>query len=162
VTDPFEERDFDKVLIHVNDRELSEWIVNEVAASPPSRAVCDVPPWRPAHILRPEVTRRTEDASHLYLEAVFPSLTAGSIPALVDHVAAENDQLRAFIAWCLASLEYTWPDEQLESLLADSYWKVRLNALFVCDVAEPAVAASDDSVLQAVADAVARQQRDSR
>jgi hypothetical protein len=157
VASPFEEDDFHKVVGRARDRQLSEWVFQKVAASPPSREVSDVPPWQPAHILDPQVTRRWEDASHLYLEAIFPHLTPESIPLLLDHLGSEHDQLRAFIVWCVASQAYRWSDDQLAPLLADRHWKVRLNALLACsDGRLEAMASDENSVVRVVAAALAR------
>jgi len=76
---------------------------------------------------------------------VFPHLTAESISLLLEHLGSDNDQLRAFIVWRVTSLGYEWPRHQVRELLKDSYWKVRLNALFACDADDLRRALDDEN-----------------
>jgi len=156
LADPFEEVEFVDVFERAGDRELAEWVFQEVADSPPTVEVSHfpggIPIGRPIHISEVKREKRREDIGYRYLEAAFPHLSAESVPLLLGHLDSDNDQLRAFIVWRVTSLGYEWPDEQLAALQKDSYWKVRLNVLFACD-ADDLVTALDDqsSVVRTVA-----------
>lgn len=149
LADPFDEVEFIDVFERAGDRELTEWVFQEVADSPPTVEVSHfpdgIPIGRPINIYEVKREKRREDIGYRYLEAAFPHLSTESIPLLLGHLDSDNDQLRAFIVWRVTSLGYEWPDEQLAALQKDSYWKVRLNALFACDVDDSAAALDDQS-----------------
>jgi len=151
VSDPFEETEFLDILGRAGDRALAEWVLQKVAASPPSKEVRDIPVGRIINIAEDFETHR-EDTSYEYLEAAFAHLTTESMPLLLAHLDSDNEQLRAFVVWRLTSLEHDWPKEQVHTLLADSNWKIRLNTLFACDPEDLATAITDNnSIVRAVA-----------
>ena len=154
MSDPFNEIELLDVFARAGDRELAEWIFRSVAESRPTVQVSDypdlVPTLQPINISDLKGTRvveRTEDRTDRYLEPTFPYLGPESIPLLLEHLDSDNDQLRAFVVWRMTSLGYQWTDEQLAAIRQDSYWKVRLNALFALDRDDLATAIEDESPL---------------
>ncbi|KPL22698.1 MAG: hypothetical protein AMJ75_07565 [Phycisphaerae bacterium SM1_79] len=142
------ERDVDEIanfIGRLSDRELAEQIFEKVAESPPTKESYDIPIGEVASVFDRPLPRRREDTSHVFLEAVFPHLTAESISLLLEHLGPDNDQLRAFIVWRVTSLGYEWSEEQLAALRQDGYWKVRLNALFACDADDLRRALDDEN-----------------
>ncbi|MHC4540249.1 MAG: HEAT repeat domain-containing protein [Planctomycetota bacterium] len=131
-------------LLADGDRELAEEVVGALTVLP---AAADEPTTEPEQQRTIRLTRyRDENAPHC-LEAVFAHLTAESIPLLLEHLDSDNNQLRAFIVWRVTSLGYKWTDEQLAALGQDSYWKVRMNALFASDTDDLATAIEDKNPL---------------
>ena len=137
LADPFEENEFADVLKRAGDRELAEWVFQQLVESPPTVEVSDypdgIPVGRPINASDVRVTKRSEDVGHRYLQPAFSCLSVESIPLLLEHIDSDNGQLRAFIVWRVTSLGYEWAEEQLADLRRDGYWKVRMNALFARD-----------------------------
>lgn len=147
----FEEQEFPDILARADGRALAEWVLQQVAESPPSEDVSDIPVGRIVNISEKFPTHR-EDASHKYLEPAFAHLSIASIPLLLEHLTSGHDTLRAFIVWRLTSLGYDWPLEQVRGLLTNANWKVRLNALFACDPEQFGTALADENgIMRAVA-----------
>jgi len=121
-----------EVISRLADDQLAEKVFLRVIASPPVQESYDVPIGR---ALRADEAfpKRREDFSHVFLEAVYASLSDAAVPLLVEHLDADNDQLRAFVVWRLTSLGYEWSAAQLRTLRQDQCWKVRLNLLFADD-----------------------------
>jgi hypothetical protein len=146
-----EGEDFLGVLAKAGNRALAEQMLEYVSQSPPFGEVPDAPRHRIV-LTREDFKTHRGDISHEYLERVFGHLTAESVPALLEYLGSDNEQLRAFVVWRLTSLGYAWPDEQVAALLADGNWRVRLNALFACDSDDLATAVADENrVVRAIA-----------
>lgn len=123
-----------------------------MAESPPTEDSYDIPVGEPFNILDLERIKHPKDVSHKFLETIFPQLGEESIPLLLRHLDSDHDQLRAFVVWCLTTLRYEWPAEQVRALRKDPFWKVRLNALFAYDAQDLAAALDDEnSIVQVVA-----------
>jgi len=120
-------------LLSEGDRELSEEVVGALAGLPSVTESADAPFAESEEQRTMRLTRYRDRNSSRCLDAVFAHLGTGSMRVLLEHLDSGNEQLRAFVAWRVTSLGYDWSDEQLAALLKDSYWKVRLNALFACD-----------------------------
>jgi len=137
LADPFEQGEFDAVLENAGDRELAEWVLQKVLESPPTLEEPDFSDWfpigQPVNASDVKLTMRSEDGSHFYLEPAFPYLSVESVPLLLELLGSDKDQLRAFSLWAVTSLGHDWPEPQLATLRQDSFWKLRLNALFAFD-----------------------------
>ncbi|TET64909.1 MAG: hypothetical protein E3J56_16530 [Candidatus Aminicenantes bacterium] len=149
---PYDDYEFLQALSRAGDRDLAEWVFHIVAESPPIRVsyvyLDDIPIGRPVHISEVKKQKRkkqTNNNSYRYLEPIYPYLSEESIPLLLEHLDSDNEQLRAFVVWRLTSLGYEWTSEQLENLLNDDFWKVRLNVLFACNADELEAALDDES-----------------
>jgi hypothetical protein len=137
--------EFPDVLGRLADRELAERVFNAVAASPPTEDSYDIPVGEPFDIFNLEETKRPRDVSHKFLEAIFAQLGEESMPLLLQYLNSDQDQLRAFVVWCVTALEYEWSAEQMRALRKDPFWKVRLNALFARDAEELGTALDDEN-----------------
>jgi len=152
LADLFEGSEFLDVIGRLADRELAEQIFEKVTESPPTEDSYDIPVGEPFNILDLERIKHPKDVSHKFLETIFPQLGEESIPLLLQHLDSDHDQLRAFVVWCLTTLRYEWPAEQVRALQGDPFWKVRLNALFVYAADELETALDDESsIVQVVA-----------
>jgi hypothetical protein len=151
LADPFVEDEFADVLKRAGDMELAEWVFQKVAELPPTVQVSDYPDGIPiGRSFKPSevrVTKRTENNSDHYLQPAFPYLGVDSIALLLEYLDSDNDQLRAFIVWRVTSLGYEWSEGQLVALRRDSFWKVRMNALFAFDRDDLAAFAEDENPL---------------
>lgn len=158
---PFEESEFADVLRTAGDRELAEWIFEKVAESPPQIEQPyypdGIPVGRPFHFSEVKQEKRLEDVGHSFLEAVFGHLNAESIPLLIGHLDSDNAQLRAFIVWCLTSLDYGWPADKRTDLVQDDNWKVRLNILWALDEHALAGPANDKNPIVRIVAKILRQ-----
>lgn len=148
---PFGEADFLDTFAEVGNRALAEWMLQCVAESPPSKEVRDIPVGRIITRFEDfEVSR--EDTSHEYLESAYPYLSAESTPLLLQHLNSDHIPLRAFVVWRLTTLGYDWPEDQLDTLLKDRAWQVRLNALLASDTPDIGAALADENtIVQAIA-----------
>jgi len=151
---PFDDLQFLDVFSMAGDRELAEWIFRNVAESHPAVQVTEYPDLVPtlspidiSDAKRMRKVKRSKDMTDRYLEPTFPYLGMESIPLLLEHLDSENDQLRAFIVWRVTSLGYEWSWEQLAALRRDSFWKVRMNALFACDRDDLTTSVEDENPL---------------
>jgi len=134
---PLDHLEFLDVFSMAGDRELAEWIFRNVAETHPTVEVTEYPDLVPtlspiniSEVKKMRRIKRSKDMTDRYLQPTFPYLGTESIPLLLEHLDSENDQLRAFIVWRVTSLGYEWSQEQLAALRRDSFWKVRMNALF--------------------------------
>jgi len=156
---PFDHLEFLDVFSMAGDRELAEWIFRNVAESHPAVQVTEYPDLVPtlspidiSDVKKMRKVKKSKDMTDRYLDPTFPYLDSESIPLLLEHLDSDNDQLRAFIVWRVTSLGYEWPGDQLQELLKDEYWKVRLNTLFALDGEDLAKALDDENaVVQIVA-----------
>lgn len=119
-------------LLAESDRELAEEVVSVLDGLPDAAESADTPFPESEQQRTMRLTRYRDRNSPALLGAVFAHLGAESLPLLLEYLDSENEHLRAFVVWRLTSLGYEWSDEQLVSLQKDSFWKVRLNALFAC------------------------------
>lgn len=147
---PFGEADFPDAFAEAGNRALAEWMLQCVAESPPSKEVRDIPVGRIITRFEDfEVSR--EDTSHEYIEGAYPYLSAESTPLLLQHLNSDHIPLRAFVVWRLTTLGYDWPEDQLDTLLNDSAWQVRLNALLASDTPDIGAALTDENtIVQAI------------
>ena len=120
-------------LLADGDGELAEEVVVALTGLPVEEKSPNVSAVKSGYKLGMRLARYREKNSPHCLEAVFTNLSADSIPMLLEHLDSDNDQLRAFIVWRVTSLGYEWPGDQLQGLLKDDYWKVRLNTIFALD-----------------------------
>jgi len=90
-------------------------------------------------------------------QAISSSFSNNSIPILKEALNTDNPDLRAYVVWQLTKLGYEWSDKKLKKILADTYWKVRLNSLFAVDMRGLCVLADDESpVVRVVAQLMLR------
>lgn len=134
-------------LLANGDRELAEEVVAVLAGLPsvteqPAISAGESMDQRDARL-----RRYRGKNSAVCLDAVFAHLGVESIPLLLEHLDSDNDQLRAFVVWRVTSLGYEWSEEQLAQLRQDKYWKVRLNALFACDIDDLTTSVEDENPL---------------
>jgi len=129
------------------DRDVAEQIFLKVAETSPIEDTYDIPIGKAISVSDGPLPLLHKDAGHKFLEALFPHLNSESIPLLLEHLDSDNDQLRAFIVWRVTSLGYEWPDDQLQELLKDEYWKVRLNTIFALDADNLAKALDDENAV---------------
>jgi len=151
---PFDHLEFLDVFSIAGDRELAEWIFRNVAESHPAVQVTEYPDLVPtlspidiSDVKKMRKVKKSKDMTDRYLDPTFPHLNSESIPLLLEHLGSDNDQLRAFIVWRLTSLGYAWSGDQLQGLLKDDYWKVRLNTLFALDKDNLAKAFDDENAV---------------
>ena len=142
---PIDEPELLDMFARAGDRELAEWLFRSVAEPGLTVRVSEYPDLVPT--LQPINISRVEAMTHRYLEPTFAYLGVESIPLLLEHLDSDNDQLRAFIVWRVTSLGYEWPRDQLRELSKDSYWKVRLNALFGLNKDDLAKALDDENAV---------------
>lgn len=135
-------------LLANGDRDLAEEVVAALAGlpvaeiEPPNMATGESQDQREARL-----KRYRDRNSPACLDAVFTHLGVESIPLLLGYVGSENEQLGAFVVWRVTSLGYEWTDEQLAALRRDSYWKVRMNAIFAHDRDDLAAFVEDENPL---------------
>jgi hypothetical protein len=151
---PFDDLEFLDVFSMAGDRELAEWVFRNVAESHLTVQVTEYPDLVPtlspidiSDVKNMRTVKRSKDMTDRYLEPTFPYLSVESIPLLLEHLDSDNEQLRAFIVWRVTSLGYEWSEEQLAALRQDSFWKVRMNALFAFDRDGWATFAEDENAL---------------
>lgn len=151
---PLDHLEFLDAFAIAGDRELAEWLFQNVAESYPTMQVTEYPDLVPtlspidiSDVKKMRRIKRSEDMSDRYLEPTFLYLGVESIPLLLGYLGSENEQLRAFVVWRVTSLGYEWTDEQLAALRRDLYWKVRMNAIFAHDRDELATFVEDDNPL---------------
>lgn len=148
--DLYTKSDFDEfasLIVMMADRDLAEQIFLKVAETSPIEETYDIPIGKAINVSDGPLPLLRKDTGHKFLEALFSHLGIESIPLLLEHLDSDNDQLRAFIVWRVTSLGYEWPSDQLQRLLKDNYWKVRLNTLFALDVDNLAKALDDENVI---------------
>ena len=148
--DLYGKSDFDEFAALIEmlaDRDLAEQIFLKVAETPPIEEKYDIPIGKIIYISDGPLPLLRKNAGHKFLEALFTHLNSESIPLLLEHLDSDNDQLRAFIVWRVTSLGYEWPGDQLQELLKDEYWKVRLNTLFALDKDNLAKAFDDENAV---------------
>ncbi|MFH1719696.1 MAG: hypothetical protein ABIF19_20280 [Planctomycetota bacterium] len=134
-------------LLAGGDRELAEEVVVVLAGLPSVTESADAPFAESEEQRTMRLTRYRDRNSSRCLDAVFAHLGTGSMRLLLEHLDSGNEQLRAFVVWRVTSLGYNWSDEQLAAMQKDSYWKVRLNALFACDPDQLTTALEDQSAV---------------
>ena len=134
-------------LLADGDRELAEEVVVVLAGLPGEETPPNEPVATSGYTPRMRLARHRDKNSPYCLGAVFAHLSVESIPLLLEHLDSDNDQLRAFIVWRVTSLGYEWPRDRLRELLKDSYWKVRLNALFALDTDDLTNALDDENAV---------------
>ena len=151
---PFDDLEFLDAFSMAGDRELAEWIFRNVAESHPAVQITEYPDLVPtlspidiSDVKKMRKVTKSKDMTDRYLGPTFPYLSAESIPLLLGHLDSDNDQLRAFIVWRVTSLGYEWSEEQLAALRQDSFWKVRMNALFAHDIDDLKTFAEDENPL---------------
>jgi hypothetical protein len=134
-------------LLKDGDRELAEEVVAVLAGLPTSTETLEINAGESADQRDQRLRQYRDRNSAACLESISVHLSGESIPLLLEHLDSDNDQLRAFIVWRVMSLGYEWSDEQLESLRRDSFWKVRMNALFAHDIDDLKAFAEDENPL---------------
>jgi len=148
--DLYTKSDFDEfasLIEMMADRDVAEQIFLKVAETSPIEDTYDIPIGNAISVSDGPLPLLHKDAGHKFLEALFPHLNSESIPLLLEHLDSDNDRLRAFIVWRVTSLGYEWPGDQLQGLLKDDYWKVRLNSLFALDKDNLAKALDDENAV---------------
>ncbi|MBN2134035.1 MAG: hypothetical protein JW741_31315 [Sedimentisphaerales bacterium] len=143
-----------EVICRLADSQLAEEVFQRVAASPPVQESYDIPVGRAIRVDEAFPKRRV-DFSHVFLEAVYASLSDAATASLLEHLTSDSDVLRAFVVWRLTSLGYEWSAAQLRTLRQDECWKVRLNALFAGEIQHDALG-DRSGVVRAVARALAQ------
>jgi hypothetical protein len=143
------ERDLSHVvaLLKDGDRELAEEVFSVLAGLPTSSESSEINAGESADQRDQRLRRYRNRNSAACLEAISAYLNIESIPLLLEHLDSDNDQLRAFIVWRVTSLGYEWTDEQLAGLRQDSFWKVRMNALFAFNRDDLALFNEDENPL---------------
>ena len=141
------------------DREMAEDLVAALAGLPNAAEPAEEPGRESEQQRTIRLTRHRDGNTPQCLDAIFAHLGVESIPPLLEHLDSAHDQLRAFIVWRLSSLGYEWPREQFLALQKDSYWKVRLNALFAGNANDLAPALNDlSAVVRVIAQMVVQTQ----